>query len=115
MEKLVREVSLDFSKCSSQEELHQELSGKFCFPEYYGNNLDALWDCLTDLGPEPICAVVTAAPCPQTAGQEVMAYYEKILRTMEEASEKLEWFSLKISEGREEDSQKLWKNRRAEL
>ena len=34
----------------SREEVHSYLKEKFAFPEYYGKNLDALYDCLTDIG-----------------------------------------------------------------
>ena len=29
---------------------HKYLKKVFDFPDYYGNNLDALYDCLTDIG-----------------------------------------------------------------
>lgn len=31
------------------EDLHRMLREALCFPPHYGNNLDALYDCLTDL------------------------------------------------------------------
>ena len=39
-------INLDFSNCKYISEIHNELKNKFDFPEYYGGNLDALWDCL---------------------------------------------------------------------
>ena len=39
-------INLDFSNCNYISEIHKELKNKFDFPEYYGENLDALWDCL---------------------------------------------------------------------
>ena len=42
-------VLVDFSKCKTGEEMHQELKKKLEFPDYYGKNCDALWDCLTDI------------------------------------------------------------------
>ncbi len=50
------EVYLDGRALDSREALHQALSALLAFPAYYGKNLDALHDCLTDLsdpaGPE---------------------------------------------------------------
>lgn len=43
----MKTIILDNSKFTSIEELHAELKFKFNLPDYYGNNLDALWDCLT--------------------------------------------------------------------
>ena len=39
-------INLDFSKCKYIGDVHYELKNKFGFPDYYGENLDALWDCL---------------------------------------------------------------------
>ena len=38
---------LDFSEVKTLLELHQYLKEVFSLPDYYGNNLDALWDCLS--------------------------------------------------------------------
>ena len=42
------EVYLDGRALDSREALHQALSALLAFPAYYGKNLDALHDCLTD-------------------------------------------------------------------
>jgi len=38
---------LDFSEIKTVLELHQYLKEVFSLPEYYGNNMDALLDCLS--------------------------------------------------------------------
>ena len=45
----MKKIILDLNASMSKEELHSYLKEKFSFPEYYGNNLDALYDCLTDI------------------------------------------------------------------
>ena len=40
---------LDGKKMVSREETHAYLKETFGFPEYYGKNLDALHDCLTEM------------------------------------------------------------------
>ncbi|WP_433752910.1 barstar family protein [Paenibacillus amylolyticus] len=40
-------VILDGENFASSAELHQQLKDKLKLPDFYGGNLDALWDCLT--------------------------------------------------------------------
>ena len=42
-------ITLKLDKFSKNEELHSYLKKKMKFPDYYGENLDALFDCLTDI------------------------------------------------------------------
>ena len=42
----MQSIILDFSECKYLSEIHSILKAKFDFPEYYGGNLSALWDCL---------------------------------------------------------------------
>ena len=44
-----RRVILDFSGAESVGQIHDLLKGAFGFPDYYGRNWDALYDCLGDL------------------------------------------------------------------
>ena len=39
-------ITLDFNGIKSYLALHQYFKEVFSLPDYYGNNLDALWDCL---------------------------------------------------------------------
>ena len=49
----MKEIKINFEDFNSPRELHEYLAEELCFPFYYGKNLDALYDCLTDL-PEPL-------------------------------------------------------------
>lgn len=42
-------ILLKLNKFKEKTALHQYLKKKMKFPEYYGDNLDALYDCLTDI------------------------------------------------------------------
>lgn len=42
-------IVLDFTDCRYLGTVHKVLKEKFGLPEYYGENWDALWDCLRKL------------------------------------------------------------------
>ena len=43
------DYTIDLIGTHDYDTLHQKLKQSFHLPYYYGGNLDALWDCLTDL------------------------------------------------------------------
>nr|WP_325225486.1 barstar family protein [uncultured Oscillibacter sp.] len=47
------EIVLDGLELRSLEEVHDRFAQALALPEWYGRNLDALFDCLTDLS-EPV-------------------------------------------------------------
>lgn len=47
METLKNEIILDINRLN--EEKHSYLKEAFHFPDYYGNNLDAFYDCVTEI------------------------------------------------------------------
>lgn len=49
MEKDLAEFTVDFKSINNYEDVHTCMMKNMHFPYYYGYNLDALWDCLTDL------------------------------------------------------------------
>ena len=50
----MKNITIDFSKCQYPMDLHNEIKEKLELPEWYGNNLDALWDMLTGFIETPI-------------------------------------------------------------
>ena len=44
---------VDFSEVKYYAEIHEVLKRDLEFPDYYGGNTDALWDCLIDMLGEP--------------------------------------------------------------
>ena len=45
----MRHIEIDGSNIFTSPDLHKALAEALSFPEYYGNNLDALYDCLTEI------------------------------------------------------------------
>lgn len=44
-----RTIEINGSTIKSPSEFHTQIAAKLSFPSYYGQNADALWDCLTEL------------------------------------------------------------------
>ena len=45
---------LDFSNTNYIKEVHLMIKKELDFPDYYGENWSAFWDCLTDMVDDPI-------------------------------------------------------------
>jgi len=45
----MKQITIDGNMLADAEKCHDYLQEMLAFPEYYGKNLDALYDCLTDL------------------------------------------------------------------
>ncbi|WP_103604386.1 barstar family protein [Campylobacter concisus] len=45
----MKSVILDAKKMAEKEKMHEYFAKKFELPEYYGRNLDALFDCLCEI------------------------------------------------------------------
>ena len=48
MSDMAKKFTLDLSACYSPEDVHDVIRDALPLPEYYGGNLDALYDVLTD-------------------------------------------------------------------
>lgn len=69
-------IVLDAKKMVRKKETHEYLQQMLDLPEYYGKNLDALYDCLTEMGPEVFFF--------ENAG-EGSDYFRKVLRVFKDA------------------------------
>lgn len=75
---------LDFSQCQYLGEVHQIIRQELELPEWYGQNLDALWDSLTGIMYVP--ADVTIIYKPETKkGEELACEVSKIISIFERA------------------------------
>ena len=45
----IRNYTVDLKGVKDSFDMHRIFKESMNFPYYYGHNLDALWDCLTDL------------------------------------------------------------------
>lgn len=75
-------ITLELEKMQSIRQLHTYLRSELALPYYYGDNLDALYDCLTELC-EP---VILKIPQAIAAGSELGWYGEKLLLVCKDAA-----------------------------
>ena len=73
----MKQITLNGNRLGDAAQVHDYLKEVFEFPEYYGKNLDALHDCLTDL--EDVEITITA---PDEDG----AIFQKVLRIFKAAN-----------------------------
>ena len=79
-------IVIDFSKCKYPMDLHNEIRKKLELPEWYGNNLDALWDMLTGFIETPIEITVIYKP-ENKAAENLKENVLKVIETFKKASE----------------------------
>ena len=77
---MVKRVILDCEKLLRRKQAHLYLAEMLDFPDYYGKNLDALYDCLTELGE---CTIVLEG---EDILQEPECYGAKVLKVFREAA-----------------------------
>lgn len=53
----MKKITIDCIGISDRDELHKTLADKLSFPEWYGENLDALYDCLTGICDETMIII----------------------------------------------------------
>ena len=46
----MKEITIDCGAMETKADFHTALASALAFPAHYGNNLDALYDCLTEIG-----------------------------------------------------------------
>ncbi|MBQ2286287.1 MAG: barstar family protein [Clostridia bacterium] len=82
----MKNIIIDFSKCKYPLDLHNEIKEKLNLPEWYGNNLDGLWDMLTGFIETPINITVVFKP-ETKAVENLKENVLKIIETFKEAAE----------------------------
>ena len=70
-------ITLDAQRMESREQAHRYLREQLQFPEHYGGDLDALYDCLTELTDTQVRFVNT---------QDAPAYFFMVYRVFADAA-----------------------------
>lgn len=75
------EILLDGSLITEKAQLHTLFAEQLSFPEWYGNNLDALYDCLTDVREETAIKVCSFGRLRDNLG----SYADKVKKVLRNA------------------------------
>lgn len=94
----MRKINLDFTQCTTREDVHTYLKKQFGFPDYYGNNLDALFDVLGDVAEdidivfmedeEGSCGEWVVDSGTAVRSDEMVRFLKNVRRVIEDAAEK---------------------------
>ncbi|NVO86657.1 barstar family protein [Hymenobacter terrestris] len=85
-------VILQGSEMTSEQALHAQLKQHLCFPDYYGKNLDALWDCIR-------CVAVPLTVEWRDFAQSRLhlgLYADQVLETLRDAEQEVPGFLLEV-------------------
>lgn len=83
----MKEVYIDFTDIGDYEDFYSQLKSKLDLPEYFGNNLDALFDSITGFVELPLHIEFVNMSVDQ------LETFEDLLTTLEDADDELEDFS----------------------
>ncbi len=94
-DKEVVERILNFSECEYLGEIHKIIQEKLDLPQWYGNNLDALWDALTGIMYVPANIKIIYKPKKKTSTELSDEVY-KIVEVFKEAVKEYNEFVLSV-------------------
>lgn len=77
-----KRLTLNAKRMTTREQAHAHLKERLRLPDWYGNNLDALNDCLGEIG-QPTRIIVRYAPALEEALGD---YGVRIIRVLEQAA-----------------------------
>jgi len=83
----MKTIYIDFTEIGDYEEFYEQLKEKLELPEFFGDNLDALYDSLTGFVEMPLHIEFV------NMGVDQLEDFEDLLTTLEDADEELEDFT----------------------
>lgn len=88
----MKEIRLNGEKMLDKATTHAYLKQKLALPDYYGENLDALWDCVvSDFSLKKITIYNTGAMI-----EHLGSYGESIINLLEQAAQENEYIKVDI-------------------
>ena len=72
----MKEIILDFKKFMTVKGAHRYIEREMDFPGYYGRNLDALYDCLTDISEQVKVKIINCDMLDHTDNSIVNVFWD---------------------------------------
>ncbi|AFZ24157.1 Barstar, RNAse (barnase) inhibitor [Cylindrospermum stagnale PCC 7417] len=86
------EILLDGKAIFTEYDFHRQIAQLLDFGEYYGNNLDALWDVLTTVVERPVNLIwYNSAISHKNLGGETFQKIVKALQSVQASDQKMGW------------------------
>ena len=82
----MRNIEINLADVKTFDDFHNEVSSKLGFPEYYGRNLDAMHDCLTDIADEVEVVFTGVKEC-RAVSPEMSAYIDGLERMLNDTAD----------------------------
>lgn len=88
----MKTIIIDGNEIISMNNIHRIFAEELCFPEWYGRNLDALYDCLGDVTEEVEIIVENTDELEENLGIS----FKKLCRLLEDVSAENDYISVEI-------------------
>ena len=75
---MMKKIILNFPGIRTREKIHDYLKEKLDLPEHYGRNLDALYDCLTDISRPTAVGIFLPVNDTDELDINILVYLEKV-------------------------------------
>ena len=89
----IKTRNLDFSKCNYLGEVYEVIKKELELPEWFGANLDALWDAVTGMMYTPAEIRI----CKNAGRSDLLAEVDKIIALFQEAEETYHEISVTVT------------------
>ena len=88
----MKQVIINGVTVTSMADIHRILAEELAFPEWYGGNLDALHDCLTEVHEETAIAILQPESLLETLGSG----YARLCRVLTDSAEENPYLTIQL-------------------
>ena len=88
----MKQVIINGAAVTSMADIHRILAEELAFPEWYGGNLDALHDCLTEVHEETTIAILQPECLLETLGSG----YARLCRVLADSAEENPYLTIQL-------------------